>query len=84
MEVINLRLYGLKLITARLFRDERGFFKETYSEARYMELGITPRFVQDNHSYSKKNVLRGMHFQSTPGQDKLVSVSFGKIFDAYF
>ncbi len=81
MEVINLRLNGLKLITPLLLRDDRGFFKETYNEARYIELGILPRFVQDNHSYSKKNVLRGMHFQSSPGQDKLVSASFGKIFD---
>ena len=81
MEVIDLRLKGLKLVCPRVFRDERGFFKETYHEPRYTALGMDERFVQDNHSFSQKNVLRGMHFQSFPGQSKLVSVTQGKIFD---
>lgn len=80
MEITNLRLKGLKLISPRVFHDDRGFFKETYQESRYADLGAV-RFVQDNHSFSQKNVLRGMHFQSTPGQDKLVWVTQGKIFD---
>jgi dTDP-4-dehydrorhamnose 3,5-epimerase len=80
MEIISLRLKGLKLIKPRVFHDNRGFFKETYQESRYADLGA-PGFVQDNHSFSQKNVLRGMHFQSTPGQDKLVWVTQGKIFD---
>lgn len=81
MEITNLRLNGLKLITPRVFPDDRGFFKETYQESRYEDLGIDVRFVQDNHSFSQKNVLRGMHFQSSPGQAKLVWASQGKIFD---
>lgn len=80
MEVTEFRLKGLKLISPRIFHDDRGFFKETYQESRYAELGIA-RFMQDNHSFSQKNVLRGMHFQSSPGQDKLVWVTQGKIFD---
>ncbi len=81
MKVANLRLKGLKLISPQVFQDDRGFFKESYHESRYADFGITARFVQDNHSFSQKNVLRGMHFQSSPGQDKLVSVTQGKIFD---
>ncbi len=81
MEVTNLRLKGLKLISPRIFHDERGFFKESYHEPRYTDQGISVRFVQDNHSFSQKNVIRGMHFQATPGQDKLVWVTQGKIFD---
>jgi dTDP-4-dehydrorhamnose 3,5-epimerase len=81
MEAKNLRLKGLKLLSPRVFHDDRGFFKETFHESRYAELGLLNRFVQDNYSFSKKNVIRGMHFQSDPGQDKLVSVIQGKIFD---
>ncbi len=81
MEAKNLRLKGLKLLSPRVFHDDRGFFKETFHESRYAELGLPNRFVQDNYSFSKKNVIRGMHFQSDPGQDKLVSVVQGKIFD---
>ena len=81
MEIVNLRLPGLKLITPRVFKDNRGFFKETYNEDRYDTLGISTRFVQDNHSFSEKNVIRGMHFQLEPAQDKLVWVTQGKIFD---
>lgn|SRR3569832_179134 len=81
MEVSHLRLKGLKLISPRVFQDDRGFFKESYHEPRYIDQGISVRFVQDNHSFSQKNVIRGMHFQSHPGQDKLVWVIQGKIFD---
>lgn len=81
MKVTQLRLRGLLLVSPQLFRDDRGFFKEAYHESRYTDCGIGVRFVQDNHSFSQKNVLRGMHFQSSPGQDKLVSVIQGKIFD---
>lgn len=79
--MIDLPLKGLKLIRPRIFRDDRGFFKESYRGARYLEAGIESIFVQDNHSFSQKDVIRGMHFQSFPGQDKLVWVSQGKIFD---
>jgi dTDP-4-dehydrorhamnose 3,5-epimerase len=81
MEMTPLRLQGLKLITPLVFFDKRGFFKETYNGPRYTDLGVSTTFVQDNHSFSQKNVLRGMHFQTTPGQDKLVWVTQGKIFD---
>lgn len=57
------------------------FFKETYKKSLYEEVGILCDFVQDNHSFSKQNTLRGMHFQQTPGQAKLVSVISGTIFD---
>lgn len=79
MEIIDLRLAGLKLIRPRVFHDDRGFFKESFSEAQYTLLGTC--FAQDNHSFSKKNVIRGMHFQSEPGQAKLVWVAVGKVFD---
>lgn len=81
MEIENLRLPGLKLITPRVFKDDRGFFKETYQQDRYHQMGIGTCFVQDNHSFSAKNVIRGMHFQLSPAQDKLVWVTEGKIFD---
>lgn len=81
MEIINLSLPGLKLIRLNIFDDERGFFKECYRKPRYTEYGIECEFVQDNLSFSKKDVIRGMHFQSDPGQAKLISVLQGKIFD---
>lgn len=81
MKTNELSLKGVLLISPQAFLDERGFFKETYHKMRYGDCGIAIQFVQDNHSFSKKNVIRGMHFQSTPGQDKLVSVTQGKIFD---
>jgi len=81
MKVVDLPLSGLKLITPQIFYDERGFFVETYSRSLYLAHGIEGDFVQDNHSYSKQNVLRGMHFQAKPGQAKLVSVDQGAIFD---
>ena len=82
MEVHQLELQGLKLICPKVFRDERGFFFESHQESRYQEAGIRPSFVQDNHSYSKQGVIRGMHFQSEPGQAKLIRVALGKIYDA--
>src|SRR3990172_7050579 len=81
MEIVNLRLEGLKLITPRVFKDDRGFFKETYQLDRFVTFGIDSHFVQDNHSFSAKNVIRGMLFQLAPAQDKLVWVTEGKIFD---
>ena len=81
MEIINLSLPGLKLIRLNVFDDDRGFFKECYRKPRYADYGIECEFVQDNISYSKKDVIRGMHFQSDPGQAKLVSVLQGKIYD---
>ncbi len=78
MKTINLSLSGLKLLQPKVWHDERGFFCECYRETLYKELGD---FVQTNHSYSKKGVLRGMHFQKNHTQAKLVTVLEGKIFD---
>jgi dTDP-4-dehydrorhamnose 3,5-epimerase len=82
MEVQDLPLAGAKLIVPKLFRDGRGFFLETYSEPRYRAAGIDVGFVQDNHSQSAKGTLRGLHYQSAPGQAKLLRVVQGRIFDA--
>jgi dTDP-4-dehydrorhamnose 3,5-epimerase len=82
MEIIDLPLSGAKLIRPRVFRDTRGFFFESYSEARYRQAGMSEVWVQDNHSSSVQGTLRGLHYQSTPGQAKLVRVTRGRIFDA--
>jgi dTDP-4-dehydrorhamnose 3,5-epimerase len=81
MHVENLPLSGLKLIRPRVFRDQRGFFLESYNELRYREAGIDCSFAQDNHSRSVRGTLRGLHFQSRPGQAKLIRVIGGRIFD---
>jgi dTDP-4-dehydrorhamnose 3,5-epimerase len=81
MEVIELSLPGLKLLKPRVFNDSRGFFLESFRADRYREAGIDCAFVQDNHSRSVKGTLRGLHYQSQPGQAKLIRVGAGKIFD---
>jgi dTDP-4-dehydrorhamnose 3,5-epimerase len=81
MQVINLRLEGLKLIKPKVFQDTRGFFLESFQQSTYEKLGIAGGFPQDNHSYSKKGCIRGMHFQSYPGQAKLIRAAVGKIYD---
>ena len=82
MEIINLPLAGAKLIKPRIFGDTRGFFFESYSEPRYRNAGMSEVWVQDNHSSSVQGTLRGLHYQSKPGQAKLVRVTRGRIFDA--
>ena len=84
MQVRNLEIAGLKLITPRRFEDGRGFFSETYSERDLKEeAGITDTFVQDNFSLSARaGTIRGLHFQRAPhAQTKLVRVNRGRIFD---
>jgi dTDP-4-dehydrorhamnose 3,5-epimerase len=81
VQVIDLPLSGLKLLKPRVLHDRRGFFVETYHEPRYREAGIDCRFVQDNHSRSARGTLRGLHYQSSPGQAKLIRVTSGAIFD---
>ncbi|SCA58783.1 dTDP-4-dehydrorhamnose 3,5-epimerase [Chlamydiales bacterium SCGC AB-751-O23] len=81
MHTTDLALPGLKLIEPKVFLDDRGHFFETFHQPRFEEAGVTCNFVQDNHSLSSKGTLRGMHFQNTPGQDKLISVLNGEIFD---
>ena len=80
MQVSKTPIDGLLIIEPKVFADPRGMFYEVYSESRYNEHGI-PCFVQDNHSVSKKGVLRGLHYQVNSGQDKLVRVTQGEIFD---
>ena len=82
MEIIELPLAGAKLIRPRVFRDSRGFFFESFSQERYRQAGMPEVWVQDNHSQSCLGTLRGLHYQSTPGQAKLVRVTRGRIFDA--
>lgn len=83
MRLIETGLPGLALLEPKVFRDERGFFLETYSEAAFDALGIGARFVQDNHAYSvRAGVLRGLHFQLPPhAQAKLVWVVRGSVLD---
>lgn len=81
MKVIETKLPGVLIIEPKVFGDTRGFFKETFQAQRYREAGIEYDFVQDNHSRSKKGVLRGLHFQITKPQGKLVSCSQGAVFD---
>ena len=69
------------LLEPRVFGDERGFFLESYNLRALSEVGIHESFVQDNHSYSGKNVLRGLHYQIRHPQGKLVRVASGKILD---
>ena len=81
MNVIKTKIADLLIIEPKVFGDERGFFYETYQEARYKVAGITVDFVQDNRSRSTQNVLRGLHFQKTKPQGKLVTVTQGRVFD---
>jgi dTDP-4-dehydrorhamnose 3,5-epimerase len=82
MEIIELPLAGAKLIHPRVFRDARGFFLESFNQDRYRQAGMPEVWVQDNHSLSCQDTLRGLHYQSQPGQAKLVRVTRGRIFDA--
>ncbi len=78
----NLPIKGLVLVEPRVFPDERGFFLESYKESEFARGGISCRFMQDNHSLSKRNVIRGLHFQKAPrAQGKLVRVIRGSVWD---
>ena len=81
MESLPSRLPGVIVLQPRIHGDARGWFQETYRESELAALGITDRFVQDNHSRSARGVLRGMHFQVTEPQAKLVRCARGKILD---
>ena len=74
-------LPGLIVVEPRVFRDDRGFFLEPYHAPRYKAGGISVDFVQDNHSFSTHGVLRGLHFQKSPGQAKLIRCARGRIWD---
>jgi len=82
MEVTPLSITGALLIKPQVHRDPRGFFLESYKKSSYSEIGITADFVQDNHSHSKKFVLRGLHYQvNNTAQGKLVWVTRGSAYD---
>lgn len=81
MQVTALSLPEVLLIEPKVFGDARGYFMETFSAERYRSAGIDATFVQDNLSYSKRGILRGLHFQNPKGQGKLVSVLKGEVFD---
>src|SRR5207253_9039211 len=72
-------LSGVFILEPRVFGDERGFFFESYNQQAMTELGITDQFVQDNHSCSSRNVVRGLHYQIQRAQGKLVRAAEGEI-----
>src|SRR6266853_1282417 len=78
---IPLSLPGVFILEPRVFSDDRGFFLESYNQQAMAEAGIQERFVQDNHSSSRRNVLRGLHYQIQQAQGKLVRVVQGEILD---
>ena len=75
------KIKGVYIIDVKTYGDHRGYFMETYKEDDFMAAGLTYRFVQDNQSSSRKGVLRGLHFQKTHPQAKLVRVLKGEVFD---
>jgi len=82
MEIRKTSIEGLIEIFPRIFQDERGYFLETYSVKAFADAGLEMTFVQDNLSFSKKGVVRGLHFQNAPfAQGKLVRVITGKVLD---
>jgi dTDP-4-dehydrorhamnose 3,5-epimerase len=81
VKVLSTRLQGLLLVEPATYRDDRGFFLETFREDAYADIGIDTRFLQDNHSRSAAGVIRAFHFQMSPGQPKLVRVAHGAVYD---
>lgn len=81
MKVIETAIPGVLIIEPRVFGDERGYFMETYRASTYAELGIAQSMVQDNQSFSRRGVLRGLHVQHPHAQGKLVQVLAGEVFD---
>ena len=81
MKIQSTDIPGVFLIIPKVFRDERGFFKETYNIGIFEAAGIATNFVQNNHSGSRQGVLRGLHYQIRHPQGKLVRVVTGEVFD---
>jgi dTDP-4-dehydrorhamnose 3,5-epimerase len=81
MKLIPTGLLGVVVIEPKVFRDDRGYFLESWHRGRYAEAGLIADFAQDNMSYSAPGVLRGLHLQSPTGQTKLVRVYAGSVFD---
>ena len=80
-KVTESSLTGVLILEPRIFQDDRGFFLESNNECNMAAIGIHAHFVQDNHSHSMRNVLRGLHYQVNSAQGKLVRVVTGEIFD---
>ncbi|MBF0273630.1 MAG: dTDP-4-dehydrorhamnose 3,5-epimerase [Nitrospinae bacterium] len=82
MKVTETKLKGAYILEPRIFNDSRGYFFESYNKKTFHELGIMTEFQQDNHSYSVKGTLRGLHYQLEPmAQEKLVRVIEGEVLD---
>jgi dTDP-4-dehydrorhamnose 3,5-epimerase len=81
MKITKTPLPGVLLLEPKLHGDSRGFFLETYREDTLKDIGINERFVQDNHSRSARGILRGLHYQLTQPQGKLVRVATGAVYD---
>ena len=81
LKKIPTSLPGVFILEPRIFGDERGFFFESYNQRTMAEVGIVEKFVQDNHSCSSRNVLRGLHYQVKNPQGKLVRVAEGEVLD---
>ncbi len=81
MDIHTSNIQNLVIIESEKFKDDRGWFQESYNYNEFNKLGINGEFVQDNLVYSKINVLRGLHFQKNDSQGKLISCIKGKIFD---
>lgn len=81
MKLIRTRIADVAVVEPEVFGDERGFFLESYHRRKFEELGLSREFVQDNHSRSARNVLRGLHYQIGQPQGKLVRVVAGSIWD---
>ena len=81
MNILRCELPGLLIVEPKVFGDSRGFFLETWNRNRYREAGLDADFVQDNLSFSRRGILRGLHFQNPNPQGKLLQVLLGEVFD---
>jgi dTDP-4-dehydrorhamnose 3,5-epimerase len=83
MKVLETPLAGALILEPKVFGDSRGFFLESYNEKAFAAIGIKDKFVQDNHSYSARGVLRGLHYQIQKPQGKLIRVVSGEVLDVF-
>lgn len=81
MKITKTRIPEVMVLEPKVFGDERGFFMESFNQREFEELGLPGKFVQDNHSHSSRNVLRGLHYQLRQPQGKLVRVVSGSVWD---
>lgn len=81
LQAVDLPLAGLKLLRPRVFRDDRGYFLETYQRSKLAAAGVAEAFVQDNVSFSHRGIVRGLHYQYPSWQGKLVTVLQGSVYD---